>query len=42
MSSINCPRCLVRVWDKYLGNLVSNKNVNGIIYCLKCAKEKSK
>lgn len=38
MSSINCPVCQVRVWDKYQGELVKNEKLEDTIYCVECAK----
>ena len=38
MSSINCPICNIRLWDKIKGNLRKYVLVNDTFYCLKCSK----
>jgi hypothetical protein len=38
MSSLHCPLCHVRLWDKVQGNLRKYQEVNDTFYCLKCSK----
>ena len=38
MSSLHCPICHVRLWDKVKGNLRKYQEINSTFYCLKCSK----
>ncbi len=40
MSSLHCPTCHERIWDKYLGNTKPAKEVRGTFYCLQCLGDK--
>jgi RNase P subunit RPR2 len=38
MSSLSCPICDVKLWDKVKGNLRKYQEINNTFYCLKCSK----
>ena len=39
MSSLHCPICHVRLWDKVKGTLRKYQEINDTFYCLKCSKK---